>query len=162
MVTQSRDSLIEELLVLKAGVTKNLPGVTVNIAGRDYTASDIVARIDEVLDAAANVRVARGALTKALDRETELRADAHGFFPSLRRIVQLRFESSPAELAEFGIAPKKERTRPTTEQKLVIGAKIRATRVARGTRGPKQKKAIRGDVTGVVVTPVREGDPPEE
>jgi hypothetical protein len=33
-------------------------------------------------------------------------------------------------------------------------AKRAATRAARHTMGPKQKKAVKGDVTGVVVTPV--------
>jgi hypothetical protein len=38
-------------------------------------------------------------------------------------------------------------------------AKRAATRVARGTKGSRQKAAIHGDVTGVTVTPVVEPAP---
>jgi hypothetical protein len=41
-----------------------------------------------------------------------------------------------------------------TEKRATATAKARATRLARGTKGKKQKLAIRGDVTGVTVTPI--------
>jgi hypothetical protein len=55
-------------------------------------------------------------------------------------------------LADFGIHPK-ARTPPTVEASLAAVAKRRATRAARRTMGSQQKKAVKGDVTGVVVTP---------
>jgi hypothetical protein len=42
----------------------------------------------------------------------------------------------------------------TPEQKVAAAAKLKATRAARHTAGSVQKKAVKGDVTGVIVTPV--------
>jgi hypothetical protein len=42
----------------------------------------------------------------------------------------------------------------TVEAKAVAVAKRDATRQARGTTSKKQKLAVKGDVTGVVLTPV--------
>jgi hypothetical protein len=41
-----------------------------------------------------------------------------------------------------------------TDKRVAATAKLRATRTARGTTSKKQKLAIKGDVTGVIVTPI--------
>jgi hypothetical protein len=46
------------------------------------------------------------------------------------------------------------RTPLTVEAKAAAAAKRASTRAARHTLGTKQKKAIKGDVTGVLVTPI--------
>ena len=56
-------------------------------------------------------------------------------------------------LADFGINPK-ARAPLTVEAKAAAAAKRAATRAARHTMGSQQKKAIKGDVTGVLVTPI--------
>ena len=48
---------------------------------------------------------------------------------------------------------------PTPETLVAAAAKAKATRVARGTKGAKQAAEVLGDVTGVVVTPVKAGAP---
>ena len=40
------------------------------------------------------------------------------------------------------------------EDQAAAKAKAKATRIARGTRGPKAKKVVKGNVTGVEITPV--------
>ena len=42
----------------------------------------------------------------------------------------------------------------TTQQLAARAAKAKATRLARGTTSKKQKLAVKGNVTGVIVTPV--------
>ncbi len=61
-------------------------------------------------------------------------------------------------LLDFGLEAPRPRTPLTTEQRLAAAAKARATRVARGTKSRKQRLAIKGDVTGVVVTAVTAED----
>jgi hypothetical protein len=61
-------------------------------------------------------------------------------------------------LADFGISLK-QRGPLTVEEKTAAVAKRAATRAARHTMGPKQKLEVKGDVTGVVVTPVKAPDP---
>jgi hypothetical protein len=64
------------------------------------------------------------------------------------------FASDAAALADLGLKPPKARAPLTAEQKAAAKAKAKATRIARGTTGPKAKKAIKGNVTGVQITPV--------
>jgi hypothetical protein len=68
--------------------------------------------------------------------------------------VKGAFGSSPDVLADFGIT-RKSPAPITLEAKAAAAAKRASTRAARHTMGPKQKLAVVGDVTGVVVTPVR-------
>jgi hypothetical protein len=67
--------------------------------------------------------------------------------------VEAAFGSSPDVLADFGII-RKARAPLTVEAKAAAAAKRASTRAARHTLGTKQKKAIKGDVTGVLVTPI--------
>jgi hypothetical protein len=60
-----------------------------------------------------------------------------------------------AQLADFGLQPPKARKPLTNEQRAAAVAKLRATRAARGTTSKKQKLSVKGDVTGVQITPVR-------
>ena len=57
-------------------------------------------------------------------------------------------------LADFGLAPRKEPAPKTTEEKAAAAAKAKATRQARGTTSKKQKLTVKGNVTGIIVTPV--------
>ena len=61
-------------------------------------------------------------------------------------------------LADFGITPK-ARAPLTVEAKAAAAAKRAATRAARHTMGTQQKKGIKGDVTGVLVTPITAASP---
>jgi hypothetical protein len=55
------------------------------------------------------------------------------------------------------MAPPRERTPLTAEQQAVTAAKRLATRAARGTRGPRARRAIHGHVTASLV--VEPADP---
>jgi hypothetical protein len=62
--------------------------------------------------------------------------------------------NAPSTLADYGLAPRKVRAPLTSEQKAAAAAKSAATRAARHTMGTVQKKGVKGNVTGVVVTPI--------
>jgi hypothetical protein len=67
--------------------------------------------------------------------------------------VKAAHGTSPEALAAFGLHPK-ARVPLTVEAQAAAIAKRAATRAARHTMGSRQKKAVKGDVTGVVVTPI--------
>jgi hypothetical protein len=71
-----------------------------------------------------------------------------------KRFILAAFGSATQTLADFGLQPPKARKPLTSEQRAVRLAKIRATRKARRTTSRKQKLAVKGDVTGVTITPV--------
>jgi hypothetical protein len=52
------------------------------------------------------------------------------------------------------VQTRKVRQPLATEKRVVATAKLKATRKARGTTSKKQKLAVKGDVIGVVMTPV--------
>jgi hypothetical protein len=72
--------------------------------------------------------------------------------------VKAAFGTQPDVLADFGLHPK-ARAQLTVEKKTAAAVKRKATRAARHTMGSKQRKRVKGDVTGVTVTPVVAGQP---
>jgi len=75
---------------------------------------------------------------------------------AFQSFVHVTFNNAPQQLADFGMQPPKVRTPLTVEQKAAAAAKMRATRSARGTTSRKQKLAVKGDVTSVTITPVKQ------
>ena len=106
------------------------------------------------VDAARTVLKAKLADEKA--QGPTLRAEMLAFVVFVRAM----FGNSPDVLADFGLLPKKARTPMTPVQKAAAAAKAKATRAARGTTGKRKKLAIKGDVTGILVTPVTANPPP--
>jgi hypothetical protein len=72
---------------------------------------------------------------------------------ALVTVVKGSFGNSPDVLADFGVPPKKAPTPLTVEQKAAAAAKRSATRAARHTMGTKQRQAVKGQVTGITITP---------
>jgi hypothetical protein len=68
--------------------------------------------------------------------------------------AQRSFSTATQTLADFGLLPPKARKPMTVQTRAVATAKVRATRTARGTPSKKKKLAVKGDVTGVTVTPI--------
>lgn len=154
MVTKSRDNALTELRSLLAGLKTNATDHPSTLAGQTYTDGQLIARVQVSLDAEAKVQTLKNDLHDALIECDEVRARETEFLKGVRALVQGRHLGSHTTLQDFGMVPKKPPTKRTGEQRVVMTAKNRATREKRGTLGPKQKAAIRGDVTGVVIEPV--------
>jgi hypothetical protein len=76
------------------------------------------------------------------------------FMNAFESLVRVMFGDDTTALADFGLQPHKRALPKTAAEKAVAAAKRLATREARGTKGPKAKKAIHGNVTAkLVVTP---------
>lgn len=140
---------------LAAGTQKHLSTLAqVVIGSRTFTP----AQVENDLQAFAKLRMtvdAAKAVVKAALQDEKSKAPAmRAFFRAFIEYVRAAFGNSPDVLADFGLAPKKARKPLTAEQLAAAAAKRAATRKARGTRGKKAKLAVKGDVTGVVVTPV--------
>jgi hypothetical protein len=76
----------------------------------------------------------------------------------VKAILNGRFGKSGTQLTKFGFEPAKTGAK-TPLVKAVAAVKAKATRAARGTKGSEQKKLVKGNVTGVVITPVTEPAP---
>jgi len=145
---------------LAAGTQKHFAtATTLKFASADHTPKEItddlnafVTLLQAVIDARNVVKVKLAAV-KA--QAPALRVLMHAY----ESFVKATFSESPDVLADFGLQPKKATTPLTTAEKTVANAKRAATRKARGITGNKARKAVTGDVIGVVTATVKAGPP---
>jgi hypothetical protein len=97
---------------------------------------------------------AKAASTKAVATENEAFPALVALLNAMIAYVRLTLGGDPQVLEDFGLAQHKAPEPQTVEKKALAVAKRTATREARGTKGPKAKEAIHGNVTAVTVTPV--------
>jgi hypothetical protein len=149
-------ALAEQLI---AGTAKHLAnGEHVMLLGRSLTPAQVTEELQAIVNLRNDVDAAK-ALTKAklaveiADMPARrIKMDAFVAF------VKVAFGNAPDVLADFGLHPR-ARTPLTVEAKTAAAAKRKATRAARHTAGSRQRKSVKGAVTGIVVTPVTAAHP---
>jgi hypothetical protein len=140
---------------LAAGTQKHLSKVgSLTVEGVSYTPAQIESQLNAFSTLRADVEAAKATVKAKLALERAQAPAMRAFIVAFVRILEGMFGNQPDVLADFGLSPKKARTPLTVEQKAAAKAKRAATREARGTKGKREKQTIKGDVTGVVVTPV--------
>jgi hypothetical protein len=152
--SNTKAAALARVQALIAGTQKHFPNGSFTIGGTTYTSAALI----QVLQGLANAMLARDAAnTGAKDARATEKATQTQVGPIVRayeRLVTAAFANATQTLADFGLTPPKARTPLTTAQRAVRAAKAKATRTARGTTSKKKKLAVKGDVTGVVVTPL--------
>jgi len=140
---------------LIAGTQAHLANlVTLMFASGSFTPAQVEAQLLLLFTLRADVEAAKATVKEKIAAEKAQRAALVSFQDEFIAFVKATFSNSPAVLADFGLSPKKAPTPLTVEQMAAAKAKRDATRKARGTMGSKQKRAVKGDVTGVTITPV--------
>jgi hypothetical protein len=131
-----------------AGFKKHLMTVSsMNVAGKAFTPTQVVAALQARIDAVVAAQTARGALKAAVSSLKSEKANTNDFVIALHAMVKAMFSTQPDVLADFGLQPRK-RTAPSVTKKAVAVQKNKATRKARGTVGPKKKLSIHGVLPG--------------
>ena len=139
---------------LIAGVNKHLTSTTpIVILGSPSTPAEITTKLQSIVNLRSDVETAKAATKAKLATEAASMPSLLAFMSAFETYVKAAYGASPDVLADYGIHPK-PRAPLTVEQKAAAAAKRAATRAARHTMGTKQKAAVKGDVTGVIVTPV--------
>src|SRR5580698_1455218 len=140
---------------LIAGVAKNLTSTTsVVLLGSSFTPAQITSKLQSIVTLRSDVDTAKASTKAKLAAEASQLPALRGFMTAFESYVRGAYGSQPDALADFGLQPRKVRAPATIEAKAAAVAKRASTRAARNTMGKVQKKAVKGDVTGVVVTPV--------
>jgi hypothetical protein len=125
---------------------------SVPLAGASFTPTELEARLQGAVDSADATVAARGNFRDAVKAEHALRASILALLSALKAFVVLKFGANAAQvLADFGFVPRKQTTR-STDQKSMAVARGRATRKARHTMGPVQKRDVKGTVSNVTIT----------
>jgi len=161
MSTSTKEAEVTRATQFLAGITKHLLGVTsVTFDSAAHTPADLTTAFQTLVSLRAAVVAAKAAEQVKLTAESAQRPPILVLMDGFEAYVKLTYGQQPDVLADFGLGPKKARTKLTAEQQAAANAKREATRKARGTASKKQKKAVKGDVTGVVVTPVTSASQP--
>ena len=137
-----------------AGINKHLPNGSFPIGGTTYTTATLIPVFQGLVNAMSARDTAQAGAKDALAAEEAAQAQVGPILLAFKHLVLVQFAKSAQTLTDFGLTPPKARAPLTTEQRAARAAKANATRAARGTLGKKQKAAIKGNVTGVTVTPI--------
>ena len=122
------------------------------IAGVAYTPDQLIALFQKDADSADAATHARANLLAAAQAASTQRALMRPVLVGFRSFLHNQF-SDPSIITEFGFTPRKP-GKPSVETKATAAVKAKATRAARHTLGKNQKQAIKGNVVGVVETPI--------
>ena len=126
----------------------------ITLEGVPKTVDAVVGRLQGFVDARTDIVATQTAARNKVAAERaampELNADLLAFVAFIKNLLGPNAEA----LADFGI-PVRKRPPPRTAEEIAITVeKRKATREARGTKGPKAKLKVRGNVTAaLVVTP---------
>ena len=144
---------------LVAGTAKHLGSTTqVTLLGGTFTPDQITSKLQLLVSLRSDVDASRATTKAKIASEAAQTPALRAFMSAYESYVKAAFGSSPDVLADFGLNPK-ARTPLTVQAKAAAAAKRASTRAARHTLGTNQKKGIKGDVTGVLVTPITASPP---
>ena len=126
------------------GVNKDLQGMpTLYLASQVFTPRSLAQRIQQRIDAATAINVAKAAWQKAVTDYEAIDVGTDLVLRDLKRLVVGAYGDDSPKLADFGFTPPKKVVW-TEAMKAAAAVKRAATRKARGTMGPKAKLAIKG------------------
>jgi hypothetical protein len=152
--TQGKARVVARAQALMAGAKKHLSsGTQVALAGQSLTPAQVVEKLQALVDLRTAVDAAKASTKAKLAAEQAQTPSLRTFMDAFVMHVKAAYQNSPDVLADFGIHPKARAT-PTVEAKTAAVAKRASTRAARHTLGSKQRLAIKGDVTGVILSPI--------
>ena len=151
-MSTSKVTLVQRVRDLIAGTMKHSPTGPLSLGGRAFTAQSLIQFLQDMENAISQVDTARASWKDALKSLADMKTTDGPILGAYRSWIVATYGNAPATLADFGLAPPTVRTPQTADQKAIAVAKRAATRTARHTAGPKQKAAIKGNVTVAVVT----------
>jgi hypothetical protein len=147
MSTKSRKNAVDEEQAIIDGIKKNLAADSFRLGKRTYAAQDVIDVFQARVQTGQAILDARVALTAALKADADERARTAAFARGFRTILQGMFDETPDLMADFAMKPRKV-TKKTLEVLARAVARSQATRAARGTKGTRQREAIKGEVPG--------------
>jgi hypothetical protein len=151
--TKTKAAALAHVQALIAGTKLHFPNGSFTIGGTTYTSASLIQVLQGLANAMTALNAAEAGAKDALAAERAAKAQVGPILLAYKRLVLAAFANTTQTLVDFGLTPPKARAPLTTEQRAVRAAKVNATRVARGTTSKKKKLAIKGNVTGVTVTP---------
>jgi len=152
--SKSKATALANVQALIAGTQKHFPNGQFTLGNTAFTTASLVQTLQSLADALTAMAAAHASVK---DGGAALRTTETKVGPVIRAytgFLRATFTNATAQLGDFGLQAPKVRTPLPTEKRAAASAKSKATRTARGTTSKKQKLAVKGSVTGVIVTPI--------
>ncbi len=151
---RDKANVINGFVALRDALAANpAASATYELPSGTFTVPELTEEIDEYMAAVAEVTAATLAFHAAVEKEKKLRATAFARRAELKAVIAARIGKHATGMANFGFAPAKVRV-VSPKAKLAAAIKAKATRIARGTMGRRQRLAITGNVISVTIAPV--------
>jgi hypothetical protein len=152
--SRTKAGALAAVQALIAGTQKHFPSGSFTLGNTAYTTASLVTLLQSVADAMTALNAAQLAAKHALTTLQGVLVQAGPVIRVYDHFLQATFANTVPILADFGLAPPKVPAPKTSEEKAAAAAKAEATREARGTASKKQKLTVKGNVTGITVTPI--------
>ena len=143
-----------------SGLQKHFPNGSFTLGNVPYTTAALVSLFTSLANAIAAADSAKASAKEAVAAMRAVRVKVGPVMQDLQRFLLVTFRTANGTLADFGIEPQAPKTK-TAEVKAAAAAKAKSTRDARGIVGKRKRASVKGDVTGVVMTPVTETPAPQ-
>jgi hypothetical protein len=157
--SSTKAATLAHVQALIAGTQKHFPNGSFMLGKAQFTTATLVTLFQSMADAIVALSNAHASVKAAV---LALKANEAQVGPVLRAYVSYvrsALGNAAQDLVDFGLEPPKVRAPLDSEKRAAATAKLRATRSARGTLGKRKRLSVKGDVTGVNITPVT-GNPP--
>jgi hypothetical protein len=154
--SKSRTSIVTQLQALISGLQKQFPSGQFTLGNTAYTTATLVQALQELVDAINAANTVEASAKVAVSTLKTTMAKVGPIVVALRRNLLSMYGNAATTLALFGLVPRKAPAPRTGLEMAAAAAKAKATREVRGTASKKSKLAVKGNVTGVTVTPVTE------
>jgi hypothetical protein len=127
---------------IKRGLSKYYAGKSLMLGGTSWQAKDIVAAFDAEHAHAAEAERLHVQWLEAVQTFRKTVQTNHRIRLNIKAAMRASHGPESAVYATFGFNPR-ERQKPTVQTALAAVEKRRATRAARGTKGPRQRAKIK-------------------
>lgn len=139
-------SLQAAFSALASGLLANYaPTDVFKLSTGDQTRDEVVATLNEYVQAAEETKAARDAYLGSVQSERQTFALVEPTRQGVVSIIKGRYGKSSRTLLQYGITPTQPRKKTVATLTAAV-AKSQATRAARGTKGKKAKLKIKGTV----------------
>jgi hypothetical protein len=148
--TDLQASYVALIAGLQAGYA---PDYVFQLTTGDQRCDEVVAELQKYVTAAQATKSSNQAWRNDVQTERQVAAEVAPVRAAVHSVLIGRYGKGSTQLLAYGFSPQKVAER-TAASKAGAAVKTKATRTARGTKGSKEKLAITGGVTGVLITPV--------
>jgi len=121
------------------------------VDGKTYDGPGLIALLEKINQPFADVDSAKRKWDDAVAAREAATPEAKRVAEIVAKGLEFFFAGNSEALAKLGVEPTKARRQLTLEEKVAKAAKAQATRALRGTKGPRQKAAIKA--TGPLPAP---------